>query len=231
MRHRPNALMLFAAGFGTRMGALTESTPKPLLPVAGKTLIDHTLDLAGGCAFETVVANLHYLPDPLEAHLAPRGVQTLRETPDILETGGGLKNALPQLGTGPVVTTNTDAIWRGPSPFDLVMETWNPDVMDALLVCTPLERCVGHSGKGDFIMNADAQLTRGSGGVVYGGVQILKTDLLQTIEDAAFSLNLVWDQMLANGRLFGVTYPGHWCDVGHPEGLIQAEDMLRSDCV
>lgn len=231
MRHRPDALMLFAAGFGTRMGALTADKPKPLIPVAGKPLIDHTLDLTGNCEFQTTLANLHYLPQQLEAHLHPRGVETLRETPNILETGGGLKNALPRLGTGPVVTTNTDAIWGGPSPFDLALESWNPDKMDALLVCIPLGRCIGHKGKGDFLMGAGGALTRGFGDVVYGGVQIMKTDLLHEIEDPCFSLNVVWNRMHAAGRLYGVTYPGHWCDVGNPEGILLAEEMLRSNRV
>lgn len=229
MRHRPNALMLFAAGFGTRMGALTADMPKPLIPVAGKTLIDHTLDLTANCGFQVTLANLHYLADQLEAHLHPRGVETLRESPDILETGGGLRNALPRLGTGPVVTTNTDAIWSGPSPFELALHSWDPEKMDALLVCIPLSRCVGHKGEGDFILGPDGTLTRGTGDVVYGGVQIMKTDLLHEIEEHSFSLNVVWNRMLATGRLHGVTYPGRWCDVGAPEGILLAEEMLRSD--
>lgn len=223
--------MLFAAGFGTRMGALTQTTPKPLLSVNGKPLIDHSLDLAAACGFETMVANLHYLPDALEDHLSARGVETLRETPSILETGGGLRNALPLLGDAPVVTSNTDAIWKGPNPFEILLDAWEPGKMDALLVCTPLDRCLGHAGKGDFIFANDDQLTRGAGGHVYGGVQIIKTDLLHDIEDRAFSLNVIWNQMLKAERLFGVTYPGHWCDVGQPEGIELAEAMLRADHV
>jgi len=223
--------MLFAAGFGTRMGVLTANTPKPLIPVAGKPLIDHTLDLASACVFETTLANLHYLPDQLEAHLHPRGIKTLRETPDILETGGGLRNALPQLGKAPVVTSNTDAIWNGPNPFQHLLNAWNPDTMDALLLCIPMERCIGHKGKGDFILAPDGQLTRGPGHVIYGGIQIMKTELLETVNDRSFSLNVVWNQMLESSRLFGVTYPGQWCDVGSPEGIVLAEDMLRSSHV
>lgn len=231
MRQRPNALMLFAAGFGTRMGALTKDLPKPMLPVAGRPLIDHTLDLADATGFEMTLANLHYKPDPLQTHLAARSVETLLEKPDILDTGGGLKNALPHLGDQPVVTSNTDAIWQGPNPFDLILRQWNPDQMDALLLCTPLKNCVGHSGSGDFIMSPDGLLTRGPADVVYGGIQILNTDLLKTIPDAAFSLNVIWDKMLTSGRLFGTKYPGKWCDVGTPEGIRLAEDLLRGDDV
>lgn len=231
MRHRPNALMLFAAGFGTRMGALTQTTPKPLLKVDGKPLIDHSLDLAMACGFDTTVANLHYLPEALDRHLAARGVQTLKETPDILETGGGLRNALPLLGDGPVVTSNTDAVWHGPNPFELLLNAWEPDTMDALLVCTPLAHCIGHMGKGDFVLGEGGQLHRAQGGHVYGGVQILKTDLLQQIEEKAFSLNVIWNEMLKSNRLYGLNYPGQWCDVGHPEGIRLAEEMLKGDHV
>ncbi|CUI40660.1 nucleotidyltransferase family protein [Cognatishimia activa] len=228
MRHRPNALMLFAAGFGTRMGALTANQPKPLIKVAGKTLIDHTLDLAQPCGFETTVANLHYKPEMLEAHLSGTNVQTLREEPDILETGGGLRNALPLLGDRPVVTSNTDAIWQGPNPFEQALEAWDPEKMDALLVCTPLPQCVGHTGAGDFKIDDDGRLTRGTGDVVYGGIQVLKTTGLHDIEDDVFSLNVLWNQMLEEGRLYGVKYPGQWCDVGRPDGIELAETMLEN---
>jgi len=231
MRHRPNALMLFAAGFGTRMGALTAHRPKPMIEVAGKPLIDHTLDLAQPCEFDRTIANLHYLPDVLETHLAPRNVQTLHETPEVLETGGGLKNALPLLGTAPAVTSNTDAVWKGPNPFEMVLNAWNPDKMDALLICVPLQNCLGHTGKGDFVIDRNGALTRGPGDVVYSGIQILKTDLIAARPERVFSLNVIWNQMLKDDRLFGLRYPGKWCDVGHPEGISLAENMLLGDDV
>ena len=158
-------------------------------------------------------------------HLAGRDVQTIVEQPDILETGGGLRNALPLLGNGPVFTMNTDAIWAGPNPLSLLANAWNPAKMDALLMGVPVAQAVGHAGDGDFTMDADGQLKRGPG-VVYGGVQIIKTDLLETISERAFSLNLLWDVMLNCGRMYGLAYPGRWCDVGHPGGITLAEDML-----
>lgn len=230
MRNHPNALMLFAAGFGTRMGALTAHQPKPLIKVAGKALIDHTLELARAIQPSPIVANLHYHKDQLQDHLEPLGVQTIVEQPNILETGGGLRNALSVLGKGPVYTSNTDAIWKGPNPFHLLKAAWKPEIMDALLLCVPLENTVGHSGKGDFILGPDGNLTRGPG-VVYGGIQILKTDGLEHIKETAFSLNVLWNEMNAKGRLFGISYPGQWCDVGTPEGITLAENMLGNDDV
>lgn len=230
MRDTPNAIMMFAAGFGTRMKHLTHDQPKPMIKVAGRPLIDHALDLAETIAPDRIVVNLHYKPDPLVAHLRGRDVRTVIETPDILETGGGLRNALPLLGAGPVFTMNTDAIWAGPNPLALLLEAWDADTMDALLMGVPVGQAQGHAGKGDFTLADDGRLTRGPG-VIYGGVQIIKTDLLSTIPERAFSLNLLWDKMLARGRMFGLRYPGQWCDVGHPDGIKLAEDLLGAQDV
>lgn len=220
--------MLFAAGFGTRMKHLTTNQPKPMVKVAGRPLIDHALALANEISPSVIVANLHYLPEQLEAHLAPTGVQTVVEAPDILETGGGLRNALPLLKTDPVITMNTDAIWHGPNPLELLIKAWDPTQMDALLMCVPPSRALEHSGAGDFIRADDGRLSRGAG-VVFGGVQIIKTDLLAGIQERSFSLNLVWDAMFETKTVYGLEYRGRWCDVGHPGGIITAEELLNSD--
>lgn len=222
----PDAVMLFAAGFGTRMGALTAERPKPLIEVAGRPLIDHALEIAEAIGPRRIVANLHYLPAPLEAHLAPRGVALSRETPEILETGGGLRAALPLLGPGPVFTLNTDAVWDGPNPLALLREAWDPAVMDALLLCLPPDRALGHMGHGDFAIGPDGRASRGPG-LVYSGAQIVDPAGLHAIPDTAFSLNLLWDRMIAAGRLHALAYPGRWCDVGRPEGIALAEAMLE----
>jgi MurNAc alpha-1-phosphate uridylyltransferase len=225
MRDHPTALMMFAAGFGTRMKHLTKDQPKPMIKVAGTALIDHSLALAKGAGCDPIVANLHYKPDVLARHLEGSGVTTLTELPDILETGGGLRNALPVLGNGPVYTMNTDAVWAGPNPIKQLAEAWNPDEMDALLMCIPTAQAVGHEGTGDFTLGADGRIIRGPG-VVYSGVQIIKTDLLKDITKDAFSLNLIWNEMFKDNRMFGLSYPGKWCDVGHPDGITLAENML-----
>ena len=222
--------MMFAAGFGTRMGDLTRHCPKPLIKVAGAPLIDHALGLAHAAGCGPIVANLHYLHEQLESHLAGTGVTTVVEWLDILETGGGLRNALPCLGAGPVMTLNTDAIWAGPNPIPLLQAAWRPDEMDALLMCIPAQHAAGRSGPGDFTLGEDGQLRRG-GMMTYGGLQIIKTDLLAEVPERAFSLNLIWDRMLAKGRLFGTPYPGKWCDVGHPDGIATAEALLQASDV
>ncbi len=222
MRHNPDAVMIFAAGFGTRMGALTATTPKPLIRVAGRALIDHALDLTAH--LDTVVANTHYLPDQLDAHLSPKGVHLSFE-PDILETGGGLRAALPLLGNDPVFTLNSDAVWTGMNPLKRLATAWTPDDMDALLMLIPRDNALGHTGAGDFVPDANGRLERGAG-LVYSGAQIIKTDLLHSIDEKAFSLNLLWTLMAQNNRLFGITHDGMWCDVGRPDGIHTAEQML-----
>ncbi|MEX0311582.1 MAG: nucleotidyltransferase family protein [Tateyamaria sp.] len=225
MQHDPPAIMVFAAGFGTRMKHLTKDRPKPLIPVAGQTLIDHTLALAEDVKPAKIVVNLHYLPDQMQAHLANRDVTTIVETPDILDTGGGLRNALPVLGPDPVITMNSDAIWAGANPLNHLLAKWDPASMDALLMCVPRSRVHGRVMAGDFDIDRDGQLRRG-GSYVYGGIQVLKTDRLEKVTDTVFSLNVIWDQMAKDRRLFGCEYAGHWCDVGHPGGIGIAEQML-----
>jgi MurNAc alpha-1-phosphate uridylyltransferase len=216
--------MLYAAGFGTRMGALTAHQPKPMIRVAGKPLIDHALQWI---TLPRIVVNLHYKPEALKTHLADTNILFSYESPDILETGGGLRAALPLLGHDPVFTMNTDAVWRGPNPLDQLAKLWQPDEMDALLLCIPPENALGHNGPGDFLINPNGTARRGPG-FVYSGLQIVKTDLLQDILETRFSLNALWNMMLEDRRLHAVSYPGKWCDVGRPESIQIAEDMLGS---
>ncbi|WP_138935803.1 nucleotidyltransferase family protein [Roseovarius arcticus] len=227
MRNVPTSLMLFAAGFGTRMGSLTADRPKPLIEVAGRALLDHALDIGADAGVPRIVVNAHYKAEQIAAHLAGRDIAISREAPDILDTGGGLRAAMPLLGRSPVFTMNSDAIWHGPNPLALLAEAWRDD-MDALLLCVPPAHAIGHAGQGDFVMDADGRATRGAGrGLIYSGAQIIRTDALAEMPDSAFSLNVVWDKMLADARLFGISYPGNWCDVGHPGGIKLAEDMLE----
>ena len=225
----PFPLMLFAAGFGTRMKALTADRPKPLISVAGRALIDHALDVAKAAEVDRIVVNTHYRADQMAAHLAGRGVTISHEADRILETGGGLKAALPLLGDGPVAILNSDGIWTGANPLQTLSAAWDGARMEALLLLLPLQKTRAHGPKGDFRVDVDGRLSRGAGGEdhVYIGAQILKPDRLRAIPDDVFSLNRVWDQMIAAGTAFGVLHPGDWCDVGHPEGIAEAEPLLH----
>jgi len=225
MQNPIDAVMLFAAGFGTRMGALTEDRPKPLIPVAGRALIDHALALVEQAGLRRCVVNTHYHADQIAAHLAGRDVVLSPEQPDILETGGGLRAALPLLGDGPVFTLNTDAVWTGPNPLVRLNRAWKGDSMGALLALVPAARARGYDGPGDFALGADGRITRGPG-YVYTGAQIIDPTGVHLIRQTAFSLNRLWDRIAADGGLYGVVHPGGWCDVGRPEGVETAEAML-----
>lgn len=228
MRRFP--LMLFAAGFGTRMGALTADRPKPLIPVAGRALIDHALALADATVAAPRVANLHYLGDQIATHLQGRDVALSWEREAILETGGGLRAALPLLGSGPVMTLNTDAVWTGQNPLTQLAKAWDEARMDALLLLLPAGQAHGHRGTGDFLLDAQGRLIRANGaaGMIYLGAQILRTEGLAEIPDRVFSLNRLWDRMIAEGRAYGVIHQGGWCDVGSPQGITEAEAMLAN---
>jgi MurNAc alpha-1-phosphate uridylyltransferase len=214
-------LMVFAAGRGTRMGALTADRPKPLIRVAGRALIDHALALGAGC--DPVVVNSHYLGDQVAAHLAGRGVAINAEA-ELLDTGGGLKAALPLLGPGPVFTLNSDAVWTGPNPLATLAAAW-AEGMEALLLLVPESCARGRQGPGDFALGADGRPVRG-GSLVYTGAQVIRTEAVAAEPALVFSLNRVWDGCAARGTLFGVVHPGGWADVGHPAGIAEAEVLL-----
>jgi MurNAc alpha-1-phosphate uridylyltransferase len=222
----PDAVMIFAAGRGTRMAPLTDTRPKPLVEVAGRCLLDHALDLTEAAAIPRRVVNIHYLGAQIAAHLAPRPDILISDESDaLLETGGGLRKALPLLGPGPVFTLNSDAVWSDPGALSTLRAAWDPSCMDALLLLVPADRAHGHSGAGDFAMDRDGRLTR-AGQLIYTGAQIVDPAGLQDIPEAAFSLNVLWTRLADAGRLFGVIYAGHWADVGTPAGIGIAEDML-----
>ncbi|WP_375279545.1 nucleotidyltransferase family protein [Pseudooctadecabacter sp.] len=218
----PRSVLLFAAGLGTRMAPLTDTQPKPMIRVAGKPLLDHALQF---CDRLNRVVNVHYKAHQIEEHLKDTDVLISDERTQLLETGGGLKKALPLLNSNPTFTMNTDAVWKGPNPLLALTSAWNPDTMDALLLMIPRGAAVGHSGNGDFIIEPNGALRRGPD-TVYSGLQIIKTDGLTAIQDVAFSMWSLWQPMLDAGRMYGVAYDGQWCDVGRPDCIPLAEAML-----
>ncbi len=220
--------MLFAAGLGKRMGALTRDRPKPLIMVGDRPLIDHALEMATNADIDPVVVNTHYRHEALAAYLDghAKNLRISREIPDLLETGGGLRAALPLLGNSPVFTLNSDAVWVGENPLLALRNAWDPEIMDGLLLLLPRKNALGHKGQGDFLLDPDGRITRGAG-LVYSGAQIIRTELLARIPEKVFSLNRLWDMLIKRQRLFGLVYKGQWCDVGYPEAITTAENLLR----
>ena len=223
-------LMIFAAGKGTRMAPLTDHMPKPLIKVAGRNLLDRALDMGRDAGAARIVVNTHYLGQQIHDHLAGSDVQISDEADLLLETGGGLRKALPLLGDGPVMTLNPDVIWTGPNPLSALQDAWDDSRMDALLMLVAHDRARGRVGPGDFSLDQAGRISR-KGDFVYAGCQIIRTERLAEIGDEIFSLNRLWDLMIAEGRAYGIAHPGGWCDLGRPETIPLAEAMLAENVV
>jgi MurNAc alpha-1-phosphate uridylyltransferase len=233
----PRTAMVLAAGLGKRMRPLTATRPKPLVEVAGKTLLDHCLDRLRAAGVEKAVVNVHYLADALEAHLKNRveGIEILvsDEREQLLETGGGLVRALPLIDSDPFLVVNSDNLWvDGPvDSLRLLAAGWDDGRMDALLLLVPLARAHCHKGQGDFHMNAAGALRRRKPGsvapFVFTGVQMVSRRLLaEDLPEGPFSTNLLWDRAIERGRLFGAVHEGLWFDVGAPANIRKTEEML-----
>lgn len=232
--------MVLAAGFGERMRPLTDTTPKPLVPLMGRTLIDHVLDRLHHAGVETAVVNVHYLPEQIEAHMtarADRGPSTVisDERAQLLNTGGGAAKALPLLGDGPFFIHNSDSVWsEGVTPaLPHMLRHWNPALMDCLLLLAPLSTSIGYNGRGDFDMEPDGRISRrGERQVVpfaFAGVSLCTAALFENAPEGPFSLNLLWDRALAEDRLYGVRLDGRWMHVGTPEALTEAEASFEHE--
>lgn len=232
----PETAMVMAAGKGTRMRPLTATRPKPLIEVAGATLLDHVLDHLRAAGVGRVVVNVHYFADALEAHLKSRAgdleVVVSDERDQLLETGGGLMKAKPLLRDDPFLCVNTDNIWvDGPvDGIKLLASHWDDDRMDALMLLVPLARANNHLGRGDFHMDPKGILSRRKPGrvapYVWTGIQMLSHRLLRDPPGDAFSTNIFWDRAIAEGRCFGVVHQGLWFDVGTPPAIKKTEAML-----
>jgi MurNAc alpha-1-phosphate uridylyltransferase len=232
--------MVLAAGLGERMRPLTLRMPKPLVPLAGRPLIDHVLDRLAAAGVKTAVVNVHYLPEQLEAHLAARGgrppeLLVSDERGVLLDTGGGVKKALPLLGPGPFFIHNADSVWsEGATPaLSRMLRQWNPAEMDCLLLLAPAATSVGYAARGDFSMAPDGRLARrGECEVVpfaFAGVSLCDERLFEDAPEGRFSLNLLWDRALARARLYGMRMDGRWMHVGTPEALAEAESLFERE--
>lgn len=233
---RPTRAMILAAGIGKRMRPITATTPKPLIEVAGKALIDHGLDKLAAAGVRTCVVNVHYLADLVEVHVMRRRDMEIvisDERGALLETGGGIKKALPLLGEAPFFQLNSDVTWiEGAKPnLETMIEIWNSEIMDALLLLAPTVNAVGLATKGDFTMDKLGRLTRREERTVapyyYAGAAILHPRLFDGAPDGAFSMNLLFDKAIADDRLYGVELDGIWLHVGTPQGLADAEKAVR----
>ena len=233
----PEVAMVMPAGLGKRMRPPTASRPKPLIEVAGRTLLDHSLDRLRAAGVKKAIVNVHYLADSLEAHLRNRvkGIEIAvsDERDQLLETGGGLVKALPLIDADPFLVVNSDNLWiDGPvDTLRLLASNWDQRRMDALLLLVPLARANCHAGQGDFHMAATGAIRRKKPGTVapyvYTGIQMVSKRLFEgDVPQGPFSTNILWDRAMESGRCFGAVHQGLWFDVGAPASIAKAEAIL-----
>lgn len=232
----PKSAFVLAAGYGQRMRPLTDRCPKPLVKLGDRALLDHVLDRLAAAGVEKAVVNVHYLADQIEDHVAGRSAPHITisdERGALLDTGGGLKKALPELEGESFFVHNSDSVWieGSTSALERLGEAWDPEEMDALLLLAIAHESIGYSGSGDFNMDADGRLTRPNEHeivpFVFAGVSIAHPRLLDDMPDDAFSLNRPWDRAIEAGRVYGVRHDGVWMHVGTPEALKEAERCLE----
>jgi len=228
----PKTAMVFAAGLGMRMRPITETLPKPLITIRGRTLIDHCLDRLAESGVERAIVNVHWLADQIEAHLAKRRTPKIvisDERSKLLDQGGGIKRALPLIGDDPFLICNTDAFWiEGPrSNIARLARTFDSDAMDILLLAGAGAGAVGVDWPGDFAMTDDGRLAprepRRVAPFVYAGVGIVKPQLFASETAEVFRLAPFFHAAAAAGRLYGVRLDGLWVHVGRPESIAEAE--------
>jgi MurNAc alpha-1-phosphate uridylyltransferase len=237
MTLRPTVAFVLAAGLGQRMRPLTAERPKPLVPLAGKPLIDHVLDRLAENGIERVIVNLHYLSAKLEAHLKPRvrpQIELSHERERLLDTGGGISKVLDRLGAQPFLVHNSDSVWiegMG-SNLERLFAAWDDEDMDCLLMLAPVISSVGYDGLGDFGMDPEGRVARrAEGGVApfaFSGVSLCHPRIFDGSPDGAFSLNVLWDRLIESKRLFGLRMEGIWMHVGTPESVKAAERCLET---
>lgn len=225
--------MILAAGLGTRMRPLTETMPKPLIPVAGKPLIDWCLDFLAEGGIRHVVINSSYLADQLEAHIGKRAAISREGSPP-LETGGGVLKALPLLGREPFLTMNSDAILRGSNPIPAMRDAWSRD-NDFVMLLVHRKHAIGWEGNGDFIYDAHTIRRPNAGETadyIFTGVQLMHPGIFVDCPPGAFSLSKLWDRSIGPEgwyqRVHAIVYEGDWLNVGDLEGLKQAEAYLAT---
>ena len=228
--------MVLAAGRGLRMRPLTDKTPKPLIKVQGRSMLDRVLDRLHAVGVEQAVVNLHHLGEKIEAHLKDReDIKILFSQEDdlLLETGGGVAKARALLGEEPFFVINGDVVWLdgGTPALQRMAQAWDEARMDFLLLVHPVTYAYGYEGSGDFFMDPAGRLRRRRereiAPFIFAGIQILHPRALRDLPEDAFSLNLLYDRAVEEDRLWGLRHDGEWFHVGTPESLAEVEDALH----
>lgn len=221
------------------MRPLTDKTPKPLVEVNGKALLQYSLDAAKEAGIEKLVVNVHHLADQVESYLKDQNdfdVSISNERAELLDSGGGITNALPLINDDVFMLLNADTFWLDNQAKDVSNLTalnsfFDGSKMDILLMCVPISRTTGHTGKGDFKIDGQGRLERHKGeeddALIYAGVAILHRRIFDGIIDRKFSLNRCFDEAISHDKLFGYVMHGSWLTVGTVDAISEAEAAIK----
>jgi len=217
--------MLLAAGRGERMRPITDTLPKPLVPVRGRPLIAWNLAALARAGIREVVINVSWLGERLRAALGDGrdfGVRITwsEEGPVPLETGGGIFHALPALGPGPFLVVSSD-IW---TDIDFARVQLEPDA-HAHLVLIPNPP---YHPRGDFGLDGDLVVNRDTDRFTYANVGVYRPEFFAGCTPGRFPLLSVLNRAIAARRVRGQLHRGEWCDVGTPERLASLEARLAA---
>lgn len=225
--------MVLAAGLGTRMRPLSDHTPKPLIKVAGKPIIGYGFDKLREAKVKKAVVNVHYLPQQVIEWcntFSDPETKISNESNVILDTGGGIANALPLLGDDVFFVLNSDCFWsdKDDPALNRLRSTWDDEKMDCLLLLCDPSQTTGYDGEGDFLIEADGKLKRQrQNALAYIGAYLVHPRLFKNAPIGKFSMNVLWDEAIKQGRLFGIAHHGHWFHVGTPDAISKAELKLK----
>lgn len=227
--------MIMAAGYGTRMRPLTNTTPKPLVKVHGRALIDHVIDRLIATGVHTFVVNIHYMGDQIASHVAKRKDATFiisDETDNLLDSGGGIYKAISHFKGEPFFHANADTVWvEGVShALDRLKARWNDSEMDALMLLASTVTTICYDGRGDFMMDAEGRLTRVPQGrvspFVWMSMEIVHPRLFDGVTETKFSINPLWDKAIKKRRMFGQRLDGVWMHIDRPDAVAASEAYL-----
>lgn len=211
--------MILAAGRGERLSPLTDTTPKPLIEVAGKPLIVHHLERLRDAGYTHILINTSWLAEKIQEHLGDGGrygvhIRYSYEGPEPLETGGGIFKALPELGREPFLVVNGDVYTD--FPFETLKHRLKQDDL-AHLVMVPNP---AHHPRGDFHLTTTGHLRpEGEPKLTYSGIGIYKADFFQGCRAGKFALLPLMQSAMAVEALSGESYAGRWTDIGHADNL------------
>lgn len=234
MKHKPEKAFILAAGKGTRLRPYTDNIPKPMVEVAGKSIIRRTIEKLRAAGVGKIVVNLHHLGHVLESHLKEITHPAIVLSPetDLLETGGSIKLGLHHFDGGPFYIINGDALWdEGEIPaLDKLAHAWDDESMDILLLLQPTHRMELTGAVGDYHLAADGKATRAkdkNGSHMFAGVRIAHPRIFDGTPDGAFSFLTLMDKAEREGRLYAVEHSGHWYHISTPEDLVSVNAHFR----